>query len=429
MKYGKYRINMIENSSYVDKENAFCNVGEGIQALAMDYIFDRLGIPYQDVVFVKRDDDFKDLYQGEILMPVHMGVYGENKMRLPLPENVTPLFTSMVVYYDFFDDAPELLAYFKKNEPIGCRDEHTKKIFTKHGVKAYLMGCFTICFPKREKDPIDGKVFLIDTPVGLEEYLPKDIKADYVKVTHSVPFDTYPVTVEEDSRQKQIARKHLEQYRDEAKLVITGRLHAAIPCMAMGIPVILVRENYDFRFGWVEKYLPLYTMDDITDIDWNPKSISTEYAKEHIVYYLEKAIFGVGNKEKELQILDSFYEDREKAVLNKNVRRIIQSVMKEKSEDTFRYAIWGAGAHCRFVHDILEEMYPTAELVVVVDKYIEGTIYNTNIIKGNQLKDYNFDHVFITTLPGKNEAIVELNRIFKGEAEKRYSIITTQMKS
>lgn len=429
MKYGKYRINMIENSSYTDKKNALCNVGEGVQALAMDHIFHQIGIPDQDVVYVKRDDDFKNLYQGQILMPVHMGVYGKNEKRLPLPSNVTPIFTSMVVYYDFFDEEPELLEYFKANEPIGCRDEQTKNIFQKHGIKAYLMGCFTICFPKRERDPESGKVFLIDTPAGFEEHLPEHLKKDAVNVTHSVPFDTYPVTVEEDARQKEIAKKHLQRYRDEAKLVITGRLHAAVPCMAMGIPVILIRENYDFRFGWVEKYLPLYTMDDINSINWNPQVIDTEFAKEHILNYCKDAMFETGKKEVELQTLDSFYEDRKKEVLNKNVRKCIENVMEQQSKDTFRYAIWGAGAHCRFVHDILEEMDPSAELVVVVDKYMKGEIYHTKIIQGKELKNYTFDHVFITTLPGKEEAIQELKRIFQEKAETKYSVITTQMKS
>ena len=37
MKIGKIRINMIEDESYYDKENAIANIGESIQAVTISY--------------------------------------------------------------------------------------------------------------------------------------------------------------------------------------------------------------------------------------------------------------------------------------------------------------------------------------------------------------------------------------------------------
>ncbi|WP_348518297.1 hypothetical protein [Campylobacter sp. CCS1377] len=54
----------------------------------------------------------------------------------------------------------------------------------------------------------------------------------------------------------------LKRYENEAKLVIAIALHCASPCTAMGIPVVLLADNYNeqkTRFGalkGIEKFIP-----------------------------------------------------------------------------------------------------------------------------------------------------------------------------
>jgi len=430
MKYAKYRINMIDNNSFTEKDNALCNLGESNQELAMDKIFLDIGIDESDVIYIKRDENFeKNIYNENITMPVHIGLVNENKHRLPLPTNFKPIFISVCIYNDFFDKSPETLEYFKKNEPIGCRDEYTKDLLLKYGVKAYLMGCFTVCFNQRTIKPDDGKVFIIDIPEEANDCIPETIKKDAVYLQNSIPFDVYPVTEEEDINKKEIANKRLELYKREAKLVITGRLHVVIPCMAMGIPVIMIRNNYDTRFGWIDKYLPLYTLDDLHDINWNPMAIDLSFARKKIIEYLRKSLYGITNAENELVELDEFYCNRNRTVLNKKIYDAVNKAVVSIGCDDFTYAIWGAGTHCHFVYDVITKLYPNAKLVLVVDKFVKGERYGVTIVNGEQVDKINFDHMFITTLPGKNEAINKMKELLGENARKKYSVITTFVRS
>lgn len=111
----------------------------------------------------------------------------------------------------------------------------------------------------------------MDSPKGIDKYLPDEYKDRVVYVSH-----------ETDSGEKleERAKKLLERYGREAALVVTSRLHCASPCMAMGIPVILARKYFDPRYEWIGKYLTLYTPDLFPEIDRNPQPVELEKEKE-----------------------------------------------------------------------------------------------------------------------------------------------------
>ena len=71
--------------------------------------------------------------------------------------------------------------------------------------------------------------------------------------------------------EKEIVRfKHLlqdyESYKKEARLVVTTALHCATPCIAMGIPVVLIAtdipENTQ-RFSSLTGLLKIYSFEDL----------------------------------------------------------------------------------------------------------------------------------------------------------------------
>src|SRR5262249_35209243 len=87
------------------------------------------------------------------------------------------------------------------------------------------------------------------------------------------------------------AKAALELYRTRARLVITTFLHCALPCIAMGIPVIafLPRPQYDFqktsdeeRFSGLTQIAPVHRFGDTSDVDWSPRPIDVERIKEAI---------------------------------------------------------------------------------------------------------------------------------------------------
>ena len=122
----------------------------------------------------------------------------------------------------------------------------------------------------------------------------------------------------------------LNRYKDQASLVITSRLHAAVPCMAMGIPVILVSENFDGRFSWVEKYLPLYTPDIFDKIDWSPKAIDYEEDKEKIINIYMNEIQKRYKEYDDIYSLSSYFEARNKQEYNKKIREELYKLPSQK---------------------------------------------------------------------------------------------------
>ena len=77
-----------------------------------------------------------------------------------------------------------------------------------------------------------------------------------------------------------MAIKLLDDYRNNAKLVIASRLHAVMPCLAMGIPVIPVKEYFGYPFDLIKKFSKTFSYDDFKDIDWNCTPVEMEHYKE-----------------------------------------------------------------------------------------------------------------------------------------------------
>ena len=183
---------------------------------------------------------------------------------------------------DIFEDRPDLVEYFQKYQPIGCRDEISCEYFRTHGIESYIMGCYTLMFLPRENTEQQNKIVCVDISSKLDEVIPSDIKKDVIKKTHAIPYLEYPVSPKEDDRLEQIAAEYVDFYRNEAKLVITSRLHAAAPCIAMGIPVILASDNVDFRYAWIDRFLPIYQASDYNSIQWNPSVVDVSLVRNNL---------------------------------------------------------------------------------------------------------------------------------------------------
>lgn len=141
-----------------------------------------------------------------------------------------------------------MINHLKKYQPIGCRDKKTYNKLLKKGIKAYFSGCITTTLDIHyyQKENSRGKEILFtDFTFG---YFPKadifikNLKAyDFANVTYlSHGFSSNYSQIE----RFKIADKILKRYA-KARLVITTKIHAALPCLALKTPVILVNNQYD----------------------------------------------------------------------------------------------------------------------------------------------------------------------------------------
>ena len=142
----------------------------------------------------------------------------------------------------FFTDTS--LSYFRRHQPIGCRDDGTRLMLEEAGVQAFTSYCLTLTFPTRTRAPKDGRVFIVD---GDRLPVPLALRAGSVRLSHDVS------DVLGDDIKTAMARRLLDAYRDRARLVITSRLHCALPCLAMGIPVIFFGDATQERVRFAQE--------------------------------------------------------------------------------------------------------------------------------------------------------------------------------
>jgi len=119
-----------------------------------------------------------------------------------------------------------MMKYIKKNTLIGCRDPFTVEQVSKiSGLKSLLTGCATSTIPLYTGER-KGEVI----------YMHED------KETGIIPFE----------EQIEIARNLINELKTK-ELVTTNRLHIALPCIALGTPVIIKKREFQpERFSMFE---------------------------------------------------------------------------------------------------------------------------------------------------------------------------------
>ncbi|MDR2790729.1 MAG: polysaccharide pyruvyl transferase family protein [Campylobacteraceae bacterium] len=266
------------------------NIGDAVQNLAVENIYSKIsGIKSHELLLVNRDEI--NTYNGEPCRLVMQGWFGNYANVFPLPwsDKIEPIFlgfhlnTVSNTRKKFITE--KIYLKMKPFEPIGCRDRNTMKFLQKLGMKAYFSGCMTLTFDTRKNTPKNGKVFVVDLTKKAMKKLPQKIKniAD-MSITHSYYWDNYPVSYEGALEFEREARRILDRYRDEARLVITSKIHVAMPCAALGIPVVFIHEKSEnVRFDVLHGILPIYHPRDMVWLDWNPKAVNIDKLKSAII--------------------------------------------------------------------------------------------------------------------------------------------------
>ncbi len=220
------------------KYNRSYNLGDEIQSLAAEQFLPRIDTQ------IDRDSlgCFSNSEKYLVIMNGWFSYYPVNCF--PPSDSIVPVFIGFHIT-DFNDTAkwflsPKCVEYFKRNDPIGCRDKRTVECLAAKGVKSFYSKCLTLTFPKRKFEPKKGKVFLVDAShIPVPEFLHKQA----ITISHST-HDIYGHEIK-----MLMAKRLLTTYRNEARLVITTRLHCALPCVAMGVPVIFFGNSNDYRIS------------------------------------------------------------------------------------------------------------------------------------------------------------------------------------
>lgn len=226
------------------------NLGDDIQSYALSRFY-----PHIDYIVDRENLDSFTSKDNEPVAVIMSAWWMWQKWNWPPAECIVPKLTSMHINeYGIRRKASPIKnewfegiggEYFRQWGPVGCRDMTTVDILKNQNIDCYFSGCVTLTLPKQKETYDKGTyVCLVDLNPELEnaarEWL-KDSGLEIRKLTHHCDYRKSDATMEERFH---VVEDTLTQYQN-AKFVVTRRLHVTLPCLAMGTPVISIVDMKD----------------------------------------------------------------------------------------------------------------------------------------------------------------------------------------
>ena len=382
------------------------NIGDNIKSMSVNQLFDYAHIRSEDILEISYYDQSSITEPCCLILNNHYRRNGS--MNYMHNHNIRPLFIGWGLAQS--DLLPEEVNYIKKYEPILCRDEFTKEILTKYQIEAYVIGCLSLTFDKRE--PMDqnaGKYYFVCVREKFLEDIPEFIRDNAVITTQHVNVDHIDEQVMREGEKD--AKKLLAEYKQNAKMIISPLLHCICPCIAMGIPVIAVNDNFSYKYSFLDAFIPSYNEETFTEYNWNESEKVVEMEQ------IKKLILDAGSSILEgspdyvsIKKLDKFYADRRKWNYCSSMKVELRRIFKDESCPKF--IIWGASVGGNTVYCCIKELYPKSELTAIVDQYTEGIWAGKEIEKPEKVIRENPDVVVIVaTLSGEKDAELLMSKM------------------
>ena len=231
------------------------NIGDEIQSLAACGLLPRVDH------YIDRDNmnESADRIADSISL-IANGWHCQHPERWPPCGRIRPLFISMHITREKVDSAigvtpsafltsPPIAAYLRRHAPIGARDLATRDLLTAAGVESYFSGCLTLTLPRPKVAPVADLIVLNDLPPDVVRHVRGNTRKSTLTVSH--------VGIRGDDVAERFHRgRELLALYARASCVVTTRLHCALPCLAMGTPVLLVEVAADsYRFSGLMELL------------------------------------------------------------------------------------------------------------------------------------------------------------------------------
>lgn len=244
------------------KDKGF-NIGDDIQVIAAERF-------YENYEYINKSELAK--YKGETSAILMNGWFCHADMVWPPSVDLKPKYISfhinLAAEKRMLDEKG--VSHLKAYEPIGCRDITTLAMLKKHNVEAYYSACITLTLQRsRFTQNLKRKgVIINDISYKQTRYLNKNIikfilNGEFKNLKKNqtnnkliknfvlksfdkknISYTKHSLHLGSDNREfrYKTGEKLLAKYA-EAELVITSRIHCALPCLALGTPVIFIDDS------------------------------------------------------------------------------------------------------------------------------------------------------------------------------------------
>jgi hypothetical protein len=277
-----------ESDIYVKRN--WINLGDYVQSTAAKQF-----LPSTDA-FIPRDH--MNSYHGDSMKMIMNAWYMDIPENFPPSKDIEPLYVSIHINSTIVDKIfnPESIAHFKKFQPIGCRDFYTRDLLISKGIDAYYSGCMTLTLGETYKrNNVTDDVYFIDVmydSMTLPELIRQPLRfgkrilnGRAFEFTHrnkvlrkyfedelieNAKFETQIIPYISAEEGFKLADDFLKRLAN-AKLVVTSRIHTALPCLAMGTPVIFVNGGFKNKIDNC-RFDGLFDFFNRIDVDANANS-------------------------------------------------------------------------------------------------------------------------------------------------------------
>lgn len=176
------------------------------------------------------------------------------------PKTLSMHFTNNMMIDGWSAKYPEVFdgygkKFFKDHEPIGCRDTHTVHLMEQLGVEHYFSSCLTTTLSLKQKKKVEDVIYAVDVDDEVLHYIEEHTSSKVISLTHVMTKEDQEQSFEE--RMKKV-EELLLKYQN-AKMVVTSRLHVALPCLALETPVLLIRHDDPLYPGRLDTFYDFVT--------------------------------------------------------------------------------------------------------------------------------------------------------------------------
>lgn len=273
----------MKNALMIVSTVPYVNIGDYIQAVAASQFLDKID------VYIERER--MNSYRGENVKMIMNGWYMHQPQNWPPSDLIHPLFVAFHINSSAKKQmlSDESIAYLKSHQPIGCRDTYTMALLKSKDVEAYFSACLTLTLGKKYywEGKRDGKCYFVDPYVGdignvkwvlrsvwnticnyrivckqaqkmfghkrgmlkkidsmlkasgflwiNNKVFDKDLIENAIYIQHAIYDGKYVDSTDVD---KLVYAESLIKQYSKASLVITSRIHCALPCLGLDTPLI-----------------------------------------------------------------------------------------------------------------------------------------------------------------------------------------------